>query len=100
MPASETPVVGEVPEAILLRVREDLATRAQANVSGAVVVVAQQVVWNDGSLGCPERGVLYTQALVPGYQVVLELDGQRFDYRSDERGIVRLCEPRAPAAQP
>jgi hypothetical protein len=51
-------------------------------------------------LGCPERGVLYTQAQVPGYQVILELDGQRFDYRADERGIVRLCEPRAPVGQP
>ncbi len=48
--------------------------------------------WNDGSLGCPEPGELYTQALVDGFQVVLEIDGERFDYRVGSGTDVRLCE--------
>ena len=43
-------------------------------------------------LGCPEPGLVYPQVITPGYQVLLEADGERFDYRVDEGGqIVRRC---------
>ncbi len=48
--------------------------------------------WNDGSLGCPQPGQLYTQALVDGFQVVLEVDDEQFDYRVGSGTDVRLCE--------
>lgn len=99
VPPSDPPIVGEVPDEILLRIREDLAARLQGDVTGAVVVVAEQVVWPDGSLGCPQPGAFYTQALVPGYKVVLELDGKRYDYRSGRGGTVKLCEPRVPVSR-
>jgi hypothetical protein len=99
VPPSDPPIVGEVPDEILVRIREDLAARVRAEVTGAVVVVAEQRVWNDGSLGCPQPGSFYTQALVPGYQVILELDGQRYDYRSGRGGTVKLCEPRVPVVR-
>jgi len=46
----------------------------------------------DGSLGCPEAGQAYTQALIDGYQVILEVDGERYDYRVGSGASVRLCE--------
>jgi hypothetical protein len=38
-----------------------------------------------------------TQALVPGYRVVLSLDGKQYDYRVARQGAFTLCEtgPRA-----
>ena len=56
------------------------------------VVSAEAVTWNDGSLGCPEAGQAYTQALIDGYQVILEVDGERYDYRVGSGASVRLCE--------
>ena len=50
------------------------------------------MTWSDGSLGCPRPGQVYTQALVPGYQVVLEVEGRQYDYRATERGYYVLCE--------
>ena len=47
--------------------------------------------WNDGSLGCPQPGELYTQALVDGFQVLLEVDGEEFDYRVGSGTAVHLC---------
>jgi hypothetical protein len=41
------------------------------------VVVAEEVTWPDGALGCPEPDGMYTQALVEGYRIVLEVDGRR-----------------------
>ena len=39
------------------------------------VVLAEAVTWSDGSIGCPEEGMMYTQALVPGFRVVLDVAG-------------------------
>ena len=56
------------------------------------VIRAEAVTWSDGALGCPEPGGMYTQALVDGYQVVIEVDGQEYDYRVGHGTDVRLCE--------
>lgn len=57
---------------------------------------AQAVTWSDGSLGCPEPGVGYTQALVDGYWVQLEVENSTLDYRVTDRGHIQLCERPAP----
>jgi hypothetical protein len=49
----------------------DLAGRLGVEPSEIEVVMAERVTWPDGSLGCPEPGVSYTQALVEGSKVVL-----------------------------
>ena len=53
----------------------------------------KNVTWPDGSLGCPEPGNSYTQALVEGYQIGLRHDDRFFDYRGadgDDPFIMRL----------
>lgn len=49
----------------------DLAGRLGVEPSEIEVVMAERVTWPDGSLGCPEPGMSYTQALVEGSKVVL-----------------------------
>jgi hypothetical protein len=78
-------------------VRSRLAADTGLDASAAEVKVAEEVEWPDGSLGCPEPGMMYTQALVPGYRVVLVLDGREYDYRIVARsGAIRLCEGTKP----
>jgi len=84
-----TPPV-DVPETILELTRRQLETDAPGMV-GASLVRAERRTFNDGSLDCPEPGVLYTQALVAGYQVVYEHDRDTYDYRVTESGMVRRC---------
>jgi hypothetical protein len=55
------------------------------------VLVAESVTWSDGSLGCPQPGQMYTQALVPGYRVVLRAAGDELAYHASESGDFRLC---------
>jgi hypothetical protein len=55
------------------------------------VVTAAAVTWRNGALGCPQSGMLYTDALVPGYRVVIEAAGQRLDYHASTRGDPLLC---------
>lgn len=86
------PVTGEVPAELLGAIKADLATRQKARVDDIEVLRAQAVVWRDGSLGCPEPGLMYTQALVDGYWVVLGLHGKEWDYRAGDRTHFLLCE--------
>ena len=55
------------------------------------VLTAQEMLWNDGALGCPEAGQTYTDAPVPGYWVVVGAAGAAYDYRLTSSGSYRLC---------
>jgi hypothetical protein len=92
VPPGGDPVTGEVPEAILASVVADAAERAGVEPEDVEVVQAMAVTWSDGSLDCPEPGMLYTQALVDGYHVILAADADEFDYRVTSQGGFRLCE--------
>jgi hypothetical protein len=88
-----SPITGEVPADILASVRAQLAGKVgQAAADQATVEVAQAVTWPDGSLGCPQPGMFYTQMVVKGYQVVLVVDGKKYDYRIGAGGKPSLCE--------
>ncbi len=60
----------------------DLADRLGVDESEITVVSVEEVTWSDGSLGCPEPGMMYTQALENGSLIVLEADGIEYEYHS------------------
>jgi hypothetical protein len=80
-----------IPDAVWAAILADLE-RETGGPSDPEVVSAEAVTWNDGSLGCPEAGQAYTQALVDGYHVILEIDGERYDYRVGSGTSVKLCD--------
>jgi hypothetical protein len=85
-------ITGEVPQDLLAAILADAEAQSGIRQEELTVVRSEAVVWSDGSLGCPQPGVMYTQALVPGYWVVLEYDDQTLDYRASDRGYFSLCE--------
>ena len=85
-------VTGEVPEDLLVPVLNDAASRLGVTVDQLTVMRAEAVVWSDGSLGCPQPGQSYIQALVSGYWVEVS-DGEKLlDYRLTESGAFFVCE--------
>jgi hypothetical protein len=70
----------------------DAAVRFDVDAEEIAVAGALRVVWSDGSLGCPQDDMMYTQALVDGYQLTLEVDGRRVDYHGAEGQPPFLCE--------
>jgi hypothetical protein len=84
--------MSEVPEALFDVVLADLLERTGSDRSMVEVIKSEFVVWSDGSLGCPQPGMMYTQALVDGYQVIFAVDGNTFDYHLSDRGAFVLCE--------
>jgi hypothetical protein len=91
-PPREMPTVqGKVPQGILDAILKEAATLAKVSSEKLVIVRAQPVTWSDGSLGCPEPGAMYTQALINGYWVVIDAVGKTYDFRVDNAGRFRLC---------
>jgi len=80
-----------VPEAVEAAIA-DAAERFDVAESEIAVAGALRVVWSDGSLGCPEDGMMYTQALVDGYLLTLEVAGQRVEYHGQNGQPPFLCE--------
>jgi len=89
-----TGVTGEVPSDLLDAIIEDLARKENLPREEIEVERAESVIWPNGALGCPTPGEMYTQALVPGYWVVLRHAGEQYDYRASSRGSFRHCSNR------
>jgi hypothetical protein len=69
---------------------EDLAGRLGIEPDAVTVVEALAVTWPDGSLGCPQPGMMYTQVLVDGAFVLLEAGGKQYPYHGGDP--LFLCE--------
>lgn len=86
-PGSEPVLAGPVGAAV-----RDLAQRLGVAPEDVVVVSRDEVTWRDGSLGCPQPGMSYTQALVDGARIILEVGGVRYEYHSGGTRAPFWCE--------
>jgi hypothetical protein len=94
-----TPVAGGAPpelpaEAGLLLAQAlvDVAQRAGVAAADVRLVEVEEVEWRDGSLGCPQPGMMYPQVIVPGYRFVIEAGGESYEYHTDTGSQIILCE--------
>jgi hypothetical protein len=60
----------------------DLATHLGVAETDIELISMEAVTWSDGSLGCPEPGKSYTQALVDGHRIVLGYGERAYVYHS------------------
>lgn len=70
----------------------DLATRLGVSAGDVVLVSEEAVTWRDGSLGCPEKDMMYTQALVDGHLIVLKVTETQYRYHSGNGRPPFYCE--------
>ena len=70
-----------LPASVIEPVVADVAKLAGVPADQVTVISAEAVTFPDGSLGCPQPGMVYTQALVDGYKIVAEAGGKTYDYR-------------------
>lgn len=71
--------------------KDDLARRNAVAAEQIEVVSSRTVTWGDGSMGCPEPEMMYTQALVPGYQIHLRHDGSDAYYHGSRSSEPMYC---------
>ncbi len=86
---------------LIERAKDDLVQATGAESDAVTVVSTEEVEWSDSSLGCPDPDAMYAQVITPGYLIVLESDGNTFNYHTgaDPEGpLVQCTEDGTPAA--
>lgn len=83
-PASSDPAssTAPVPRRDVLLAVEDLAATLVVDPAEVEVVSVEEVTWRDGSRGCAEPGMSYTQALVDGSRITLRAGGKTYEYHA------------------
>jgi len=80
----------DAPEAAL-NAAADLAQRLKIDVNSITLVSVQPVDWPDACLGIQQPDVMCAQVITPGYKIILEANGQQYEYHTNESGSgVRL----------
>lgn len=92
----EDPVITEHREGMDLdtsvaAARSNLAERLDVDESEINVVDARRVTWPNGAMGCPEPDMMYTQALVEGFFILLEAEQERHAYHAGRDGRPFYC---------
>ncbi len=80
----ETNLVGQA--------RQDLAARLNVPVEKIEFLSFEEVIWPDGSLGCPKPGMAYIQIMVEGYRILLRYEGQVYAYHGGGNRPPFLCQ--------
>ena len=69
----------------------DTATRADVAPAEVVIAAWSPVTWDDGSIGCPQKGRAYTQTLVKGEVLLLRVGTGLFQYHAAGEGPFAYC---------
>jgi hypothetical protein len=84
-------------KALVAQARADLARRLSLEPGAVAFVKLEEVVWPDGSLGCPRPGVEYPQVPQDGVRIVLRAADRSYDYHAGAGRPPFLCaNPKAP----
>ncbi|MBI3379511.1 hypothetical protein HY029_02010 [Candidatus Gottesmanbacteria bacterium] len=59
---------------------EALAAKLKTKANNVKVVSVKEKQWNDSSLGCPQKGMLYIQSITPGYIIELSFGQKTYIY--------------------
>lgn len=82
------------PPQAVLEVMNQLSQELNVSVDQIEVVEFEQVDWPDACLGIPQENQMCAQVVTPGFRVVLEVDGQQYEFRSNQDGTLVLQAPR------
>lgn len=63
-----------------------LAEALGLDVAEISFISTEAVDWPDGCLGAARPGMMCTQAIVPGFRIVMEADGLQYEYRTNQDG--------------
>jgi outer membrane lipoprotein-sorting protein len=84
---------GRLPGSIRNAVLQDVSRRLQEQTSQLTIIESQQQTWRNGCLELADDNQVCTQALVPGWRVVVSNGRQNWIYHTNQTGsVVRLKE--------
>jgi hypothetical protein len=78
-------------KSLIEKAKQDLSKRLSIPEDQISLKSIESVEWSDTSLGCPEKGKMYAQVVVPGYKIILEAQGKTYEYHAGGSSVI-FCE--------
>ena len=92
LPAASQAPAGTLADTTKAMIVADAAAVAGVDPDSVTLVSVKPMTWTDGSLGCPKPGVMYTQAVVPGFRVIVRAGDRKLDYRVGRSDTAKRCD--------
>jgi hypothetical protein len=80
------------PNPLVMQAMKDLAKRLAIGLDKIEIVSFAAVVWPDGSMGCPQPGMIYPQVQQDGARMRLRVGDRIYEYHSGGVRPPFLCE--------
>ncbi len=91
----ESPIESAKQNPAVIAARTALAKKLKIQQDAITLVGLDEVQWPDGCLGVRQPGIMCLQVIVDGFVVVLEANGTRYTWHTDQTGRqVVLASPR------
>jgi heat shock protein HslJ len=92
--ASPVPALPDVPAQVVLAAQQWLAAQLSVAVDQVQLIEAAPAEWTDSCLGLGQPNESCLQAITPGWMVIFEINGQRYEVRTDQTGsVIRVAAP-------
>jgi heat shock protein HslJ len=83
-----------LPAEAVLNAQQWLATQLSVGTEQVQIIESEQAEWTDSCLGLGRPDESCLQVITPGWRVVLEVNGQRYEVRTDRTGsTIRVASP-------
>ena len=92
--ASPVPASPDLPVKAVLDAQQWLATQLSVAVDQVQLIEAEPAEWTDSCLGLGQPNESCLQVITPGWWAVFEINGQRYEVRTDQTGsVIRAASP-------
>ena len=86
----QPPELPEDLESLVMLAKFDLTLKTGVDIEKITTVSVEQINFSDTSLGVPEPGVQYEAVVTPGLIIILEADGEEYEYRASGAKVIQV----------
>ena len=87
---SDAPDLPEDIESLVMLAKFDLTLKTGVEIEDITTVSVEEVNFSDASLGVRQPGVEYEQVVTPGLIIILEADGEEYEYRASGAKVIQV----------
>lgn len=88
--SSQAPTLPDDLESLVMLAKFDLTLKTGVDLEKITTVSVEQINFSDTSLGVPEPGVQYEQVVTPGLIIILEANGEEYEYRASGAKVIQV----------
>jgi hypothetical protein len=89
-PDEAIPPLSEDIDSLVMLAKFDLALKTGADIEKMETESVEEFDFADASLGVPEPGVEYTQVITPGYIIIINAEGETYEYHASGERVVQV----------